>query len=406
MGGRYAMGRRLTSFALATGFFLLGQTLKAQGPAKEWPRAKPASVGLDEKRIAEFDAELAGDKYGHVDSFLVIRCGKLVWERHYPRDYDKIFGGRTWLNQDMKSPYNYFAPDWHPYYHRGAAHTMQSVTKTVTSVVMGAAMARGEFHADVNTPLLKFFDSSKVANADERKRRIALRDVLTMTSGIDWNENLPYGDPKNSSDQMEATRDWIAFVINRPMASEPGTTFNYSSGGSELLAHIFEKETGKDIQEYAKTHVFGPLGIRDWYWKRTPLRLTDTEGGLYLMAADLAKIGYLYLHGGMWDGKRIVAREWVQASLAPTVKDAGGGYKYGFQWWLLPRPDAADHLAWVGRGFGGQRLLVVPELDLIMVHTAWNILDSRSPSGQEGLDRMLKAVVPGSACSALPPPGA
>jgi CubicO group peptidase (beta-lactamase class C family) len=108
----------------------------------------------------------------------------------------------------------------------------------------------------------------------------------------------------------------------------------------------------------------------------------------------------LYLHDGMWDSKRIVAREWVQASLAPTVKDAGDAYKYGFQWWLLPRPDVADHLAWVGRGFGGQRLLIVPELDLIMVHTAWNILDSRTPSGQEGLDRMLKAVVPGSACPA------
>ena len=394
------MNRKLTSFALAAGFFLLGQTLKAQAPTKEWQRAKPASVGLDEKKIAEFDAELAGDKYGHMDSFLVIRCGKLVWDGHYPRDYDKIFGGRTWLNQDMKSSYNYFAPDWHPYYHRGAAHTMQSVTKTVTSVVMGAAMARGEFHADVNTPLLKFFDASKVANVDERKRRISLRDVLSMTSGIDWTENVPYGDPNNSSDQMEATRDWIAFVINRPMASEPGTTFNYSSGGSELLAHIFEKETGKDIQEYAKVQVFEPLGIRDWYWKRTPLGLADTEGGLYLRPEDLAKIGYLYLHDGMWNGKRIVAREWVQASLAPIVKDAGDGYKYGFQWWLLPRPDAADHLAWVGRGFGGQRLLVVPELDLIMVHTAWNILDNRTPSGPEGLDRMLKAVVPGSACPA------
>jgi CubicO group peptidase (beta-lactamase class C family) len=394
------MNCRLASFALATGCLLLGQSLKAQAPAKEWPRAKPASVGLDEKKIAEFDAELAGDKYGHMDSFLVIRCGKLVWERQYPRDYDKIFGGRTWLKQDMKSPYNYFAPDWHPYYHRGAAHTMQSVTKTVTSVVMGAAMARGEFHADVNTPLLKFFDPSKVANADERKRRISLRDVLTMTSGIDWNENLPYGDPNNSSDQMEATRDWIAFVINRPMASEPGTTFNYSGGDSELLAHIFEKETGKDIQDYAKVHVFRPLGIRDWYWKRTPLGLTDTESGLYLRPEDLAKIGFLYLHDGMWDGKRIVAREWVQASLAPAVKDTGDGHKYGFQWWLLPRADAPEKLVWLGSGWGGQRLMVVPELDLIVVHTAWNILDNRAPRGQEVLDRMLKAVVPGSACSA------
>src|SRR5260370_6503838 len=127
MGGRCAMNRRLTSFALATGFFLLGQTLKAQAPAKEWPRAKPASVGLDEKRIAEFDAELAGDKYGHVDSFLVIRCGKLVWERHYPRDYDNIFGGRALPNQDMKRSYNYFPPHCHPHYPPRPAPTLRSL---------------------------------------------------------------------------------------------------------------------------------------------------------------------------------------------------------------------------------------------------------------------------------------
>jgi CubicO group peptidase (beta-lactamase class C family) len=362
---------------------------------EDWPEATPESVGLDREQLASFDAELAGDKYGHMDSLVVIRCGKLVWDRKYPRDYDKIYGGRKWLTQPPGTIYDYFSANWHPYYKRGAAHTMQSVSKSVTSVTFGAAMLRGEFHATLDTLIMKFFDAAQISNLDDRKRRITLRHVLTMTSGIDWNEDLPYGDPNNSSDQMEASADWIKFVINRPMAFEPGTHFAYTSGGAEVLGYIFEKATGKDIQNYARQYVFEPLGIKDWYWKRSPTGLTDTEGGLYLRSEDLAKIGYLYLKSGNWRGKQIVSPEWVKMSVEPSVQTAehsgSNGYSYGFQWWMLPIPNSASHYAWLGRGFGGQKLLVISDLELILVHTAWNILDSRSPSGQDTIDRMMKA---------------
>src|SRR5260370_438923 len=142
---------------------------------------------------------------------------------------------------------------------------------------------------------MSYFDPSKVANVDERKRRMTLRDVLTMSTGFDWNEGLPYNDPNNAASQMEATNDWVQFVIDRPMAHDPGTVFAYSSGATELLAHIFKKQTGQDIEAYARKHLFAPLGIRDYHWKRNPLGVVDTEGGLFLRAADLAKIGYLYL---------------------------------------------------------------------------------------------------------------
>src|SRR5579864_4684154 len=310
-------------------------------PTHGWEKATPASVGVDESMLAAFDKDLATGKFDLVDSFAVFRCGKRVFERKYPHDYGQIYGKeaktRGPLNARLTGPYNYFDPAWHPYYHGSDLHTMQSVSKTVSSVIVGIATTRGDFKAGLDTPLLHYFDETKVKNVDDRKRRITLRHVLTMTTGLDWNEEVAYDDPRNDADLMEATDDWIQYVIDRPMAKEPGTVFNYSSGVSELLAHIFEKETGQDIEQYGEKYLFTPLGMRH-YWKRTPMGVVDTEGGLFLKNSDLAKIGYLYLNGGMWDGKQIVSKDWVKQSLTPSI-DAPEGFKYGFKWWLLPRTD-------------------------------------------------------------------
>jgi CubicO group peptidase (beta-lactamase class C family) len=294
------------------------------------------------------------------------------------------------LNPDPKGQFNYYNPDWHPYYRRGDLHSLQSVTKTVTSILIGVATARKEF-ADLDTPVLRYFDPSKVANVDDRKRRLTLRHLLTMTAGLEWNEDLPYSDPNNTAMQMEASDDWVTFAINRPMAHEPGTVFAYSSGASELLSHVFKKETGRGIDEYARRHLFGPLGIRDFYWKRTPAGLADTEGGLYLRPQDLAKIGYLYLTDGLWEGRRILQTDWIRASVAPSVSKARGGMKYGFKWWLLPYAEAPERLAWLASGFGGQRLIVVPEYELVLVFTGWNIDPNRPPAAREMLDPVLRA---------------
>src|SRR5262249_16035282 len=151
---------------------------------------------------------------------------------------------------DFTGPYNYFNPWWHPYYRRGDLHTLQSVTKTVTSVVIGTAVTRGDFPS-IDTPVLKFFDTTKVANIDDPKRRLKIRHLLRMAGGFDWNENLPYIDPRNNAVAMEASSDWVNYTIDLPMAREPGSQFNYSSGESELLAHIFRQATGLDIEEYA-----------------------------------------------------------------------------------------------------------------------------------------------------------
>ena len=386
--------RRLTIALLASILFAPHVIGQGRWPTNGWPAAIPASVGLDPAPLVALDGDIAAGKHGYVDSMLVIRQGKAIYERSYRHDYDRIYGElakiKGPLNPDPKGQFNYYNPDWHPFYRRGDLHTLQSVTKTVTSILIGVAVTRKEF-TDLDTPVLKFFDMSKVANVDERKRRLTLRHLLTMTAGLEWNEDLPYSDPNNTAMQMEASDDWVKFAINRPMAHEPGAVFAYSSGASELLSHVFKEVTGKHIDEYARKHLFGPLGIRRYYWKRTPTGLADTEGGLYLRPQDLAKIGYLYLRNGLWNGRRFLQADWISASVTPAVSEARGGMKYGFKWWLLPYADAPDRLAWFASGLGGQRLVVVPEYDLVVVFTGWNIDPNRPRNIREALEPVLRA---------------
>ena len=368
---------------------LAGETL---WPTKGWATATPASVGLDAQVLTGLDKDLAAGKFSLVDSLAVYRCGKKVFESKYAHDYAKIYGKQAKekgpLNARLTGRYNYFDPEWHPYYHGTDLHTMQSVSKTVTSVIIGVAKERGDFKAGVDTPVLHWFDVTKVKNVDDRKRRMTLRDVLTMTHGLQWVEDVPYDDPRSDSSLMEATDDWVQYVIDKPMAQEPGKVFNYSSGATELLAYIFQKETGQDIDDYGQKYLFGPLGIRH-EWKRTYMGVVDTEGGLYLNEDGLAKIGYLYLNDGMWDGKRMVSKEWVKDSLTPYI-DAEGGLKYGYKWWLYPREDSKGYV-WMCLGFGGQRLMVFPDEGMIAVVTGWDIL-GEGEYGKEIVKRLLKSI--------------
>jgi len=190
---------------------------------------------------------------------------------------------------------------------------------------------------------------------------------------------------------MEAREDWIQYVLDQPMAEAPGRTFVYNSGATQLLSYLIEQVTGKEADDYAKAHLFAPLGI-EYAWKRTPRGLADTEGGLYLRPRDLAKIGLLYLKDGAWDGQRILPEGWVRDSTAWHTGTRGGERGYGYKWWVLRRKDRDGYLAYAGLGYGGQRLLVVPSLELIAVFTGWNIYDKPELDPILALDRVLSAV--------------
>jgi CubicO group peptidase (beta-lactamase class C family) len=358
-----------------------------QWPTHGWPTASPEAVGLDPAVLRSLDGEIAAGKYGYVDSMLVIRHGRIAFEQHYPHDYRALFvdKGAPWI-------YNYYDPEWHPFYKGTQLHTMQSVSKSVTSALIGIAIARGEI-PDVNVAVMPYFAGFKVAS-DPRRERMLLWSVLTMTTGIQWDEfTATYTDSRNNCAQMEASQDWIQYVLDQPMAAEPGTTFVYNSGATELLAYILKKTTGRNPDDYAREHLFGPLGIRDFEWKHTPLDLPDTEGGLYLTPRDLAKLGFLFLHGGVWNGRQVVPAAWVEQSTRWSIDTHWHAPGYGFQWWALAGKDGAAPEAYAAIGYGGQYLIVVPRLDLIAVFTGWNIYDSRSLGIDVALERVRAMVV-------------
>jgi CubicO group peptidase (beta-lactamase class C family) len=304
----------------------------------------------------------------------MIRNGHLVANHTFERDYELLNRG---LDQ-TDSQYNYYNLDWHPYYQGSDLHSLQSVTKSVTAMLVGIAIQRGEL-ANTSEKILGYFDDYDILNLDDLKRQISIEDLLTMQAGIEWDEfTYSLDDPRNSVGELERSDDWIQFILNLPMTHQPGEVFVYSSGAAQLLSVIMQKTTGLPIDEYAEEYLFKPLGISEYFWKKTPKGWADTEGGLYLKAEDLAKLGYLVLHRGEWEGEQIISSEWVNAMLSPKVgdvfpEDPTLDWGYGYMWWLVGDTSQNGIDVYAGLGYGGQRLFVVPELDIVAVFNAWDI---------------------------------
>jgi CubicO group peptidase (beta-lactamase class C family) len=317
----------------------------------------------------------------------VVASGYVVLDHRYRRDYAAITRGR---NREPHQ-YNYEHPDWHPFYRGSELHTLQSITKSVTSALIGIALDRGEI-ASTHIRVLPVFRDHPPRNLDDRKRAIMLIDLLTMRSGIEWHENdRPIG-PSNTTIQLEASDDWIGFTLDQPMDSQPGMKWTYNSGASQLLSGILRHATRRHAHEYAEEHLFGPLGITEYHWKITPGGYADTEGGLYLKAEDLARFGYLFLRDGEWNGRQVLSREWVRMSTARIVEDvapdSADDRGYGFQWWRLDRDDVAIR---AGLGYGGQFLLIIPEFEIVAVANSWNIFGPARSVLNALIDALLQA---------------
>jgi CubicO group peptidase (beta-lactamase class C family) len=214
-----------------------------------------------------------------------------------------------------------------------------------------------------------------------------------MTAGIKWDESsTAYTDPLNNAASMESSEDWLRYILSLPMENKPGEKFVYNSGITILLSHILFIATDMHVDEYAKKYLFEPLGINNFYWKKTPKGLTDTEGGLYLSSRDFAKIGLLYLQNGQWDNVQILDKDWVTATMSPDTEISESRRKFGFQWWLVPYTGGEENWIYSGSGYGGQFLLIVPEYSLVMVFNGWNIFDKPRPSIEYLSERVLKAI--------------
>ena len=263
---------------------------------------------------------------------MVIQNDELLADFKYVQDYETI--AKKYDTTDHQ--YNYNHPNWHPYYKQTELHTLQSVTKSVTSILLGIAFDLNEDY-NVSTKVMPMFTDYEIEALDKRKNAITIENLLTMRSGLMWQEG-DYTDLSDDCIAMESSNDWIKYVLNKPTDTVPGTRFEYNSGASVLLGKIVRIITGKRIDKWAEEKLFKPLGITDYYWKKTPNGEIDTEGGLYLKAEDLAKLGTLFLNNGKWKNQQIVSESWVTASISPVVHDVNPDNEskvgYGYQWWI------------------------------------------------------------------------
>jgi CubicO group peptidase (beta-lactamase class C family) len=245
-------------------------------------------------------------------------------------------------------------------------HDVRSVSKSVVGLLYGIALAGG-LVPEPEEPLLPQFPECSDLAGDPKRARLTVEHALTMTLGLEWNEDLPYTSPDNSEIAMEFAPDRYRYVLERPIVEEPGTTWLYCGGATALLAKLIAKGVGLPLEDFARERLFEPLGIDVFEWMRGADGEASAASGLRLTPRDLARIGQTVLGDGDWEGRQLVDEGWLRRALRPHAT-MDEGFEYGYQWYVsfVDGPDGARH-SWVGGiGNGGQRLHVVPDLHLVV----------------------------------------
>lgn len=327
----------------------------AAWPTKSWAISTPEEQGVDSAGLARL-IETVGTR--RQDSLMIVRHGRIVAEAYY-------------------------AP-----YVGGVSHDLRSVTKSVTGTLIAIALRDG-FLDNADHPVVDYFSDRQISNLDDNKKAMTIQSLLDMTSGIKWVEGAYT--PEEPLLRMYASPDPTAFVLNQPMSGAPGSRFYYNSGNPYVLSALITKRTGRSALDFAKQELFEPLGITSAKWGRVDAQgVTDGESGLWLSPHDMARIGYLYLRNGMWDGKQIIPASWVDRAGEGKVK-ATDGFQYANQWWSLPGKGA-----YMARGRHSQMILVLPKLDVVAVMTGVMPDDEFYPMGRliDDISRSVKSDTP------------
>ncbi len=247
-------------------------------------------------------------------------------------------------------------------------HDLRSISKSVVALAVGVAHSEGKI-PDLGRSALSYFPELADLAASQ-KSAITLEHLLTMSAGLHWDESGSYARLDNSETRMAWARDPSRYVFSRPVASAAGSTFTYSGGNTLLLAEIVERATGQDLGAYAEARLFKPLGI-DAEWKRDRHGKVLAYSGLRMSPRSLLKFGRLLLDHGRWRGQQIVPEAWIAQILNPHLPTGEDGMFYSYQWWLGEGTANGKPFRWIGGiGYGGQRLFIVPELDLSVAITA------------------------------------
>jgi len=236
-------------------------------------------------------------------------------------------------------------------------HDVRSISKSVVSLLFGIALDR-KLIASVDDPVFRYFPDYAALRTPE-KDNIHLRHLLTMTSGLAWDERRAYSDPENSERKLIRSIEPYRFVLEQSVWRKPGEEWNYNGGGTQLLAGVLQRTTGKSLADFAKEALFEPLGITQFEWLNMPASgEVAAASGLRLRPRDLAKIGQLVLNNGTWNGRRIISEAWIRESTQGRIAhfDAVDSLRYGYQWWGDEEKVGDRQISWIAaQGLGGQR---------------------------------------------------
>jgi CubicO group peptidase (beta-lactamase class C family) len=333
--------RRLIGSALA-GCAMLIAAFVSQGVAAQetkatlwrspdWQTASPEDEGIDSGALAGLVA------YGRTrsfDSLLITRHGRLVLDAYY-------------------APYRAKLP-----------HAVNSTTKSIVATLIAMLHADGVLDS-LDHRVLDYFPDRDFADVDDSKKAITVQHLLNMTSGLAWDEG--FSESRRSVTELRGNRDWVRFILDRPMANQPGATFYYNSGNSHLLSALITRLTGKPAEDFARDRLFDPLGITAYVWPRDPMGQSLGGWGVALMPRDMAKIGYLYLRRGRWEDKQLLPPQWIETISHAGVNTNHPGdrdLRYANQFWALP-----DKHVFMTVGYRCQVIMVLPDLDIVAVTT-------------------------------------
>jgi CubicO group peptidase (beta-lactamase class C family) len=317
----------------------------------QWSVVSAEAVGLSVSHLQAMADAIDAGSFKKITSILIARQGKLAYERY--------FDGST--SSSLRNP--------------------RSVTKTVTSMLIGIAIDKG-FLPGVQVPIWPFFgDKQPVQNPDPRKEQITIEDFLTMSCLLECDDNNSFS--RGNEERMYLIEDYIQFTLDLPVKgfydatlkpqNQPyGRSFSYCTAGTVTLGGVLERATGLSVPAFAQQHLFAPLGIEMLQWQITPTGLAMTGGSLHLISRDLLKLGQLYLNNGIWQGTRVVSEQWVTTSIQPHVR-IDDQTEYGYLWWLQAFPFTEKRFAsYFMSGNGGNKVFVFPELNLVVVITSTN----------------------------------
>lgn len=307
------------------------------GQKIEYPKLDSAILKAD--RIIETDTRVF---FKNVESLIIYSQGEIIFEKYY-----------NGFNKD-------------------SLNQIQSQTKSIVALLMGIAIDNGYIKSENEPVSLYFPDYFNKDNA--LKSTVTIRDLLTMSAGFEWEEMLPFNDPKNDNINMFNNGNWLKYALSRPMAAKPFTGFKYNSGCPMIVAGIIEKTSGMKLNEFAKEYLFGPLGIVKYRCQEDSTGFCHAGGGLFLKPVDMMKIGVLVLNKGKWENQQLISEDWIKKATRSYLSTSFDNSTYGYFWWIRERNTNQDKTTKVvsAEGAGGQKLYIFPEYKLIIAFTERN----------------------------------